>query len=565
MRAGITCSNPVGMRSLFIMLLLVCSVLAQPADLVFKGGQVYTMDASRSWAQAVAVKEGRIVYVGTDTGVQSWIGPGTEVVDLVGKMLLPGFHDSHVHPASGGLELLQCDLNQARSSEEVFQRIADYSAKHKNLDWIVGGGWQMPIFPAGQPNREQLDRLIPDRPAFITSSDAHTAWVNSKALESANIDAGTPDPPGGEIDRDLDGRPTGLLREEAITLVSQNLPPTTDQEYRRGLLAGLELANTHGITSLVDANATAPILKAYQRLSAEGRLSARVVTALFTDPKQGSEQVQALQALRDSVQDPLIRATSAKVYADGVIEAHTAALLEPYLDTGQRGITIWSEDRYRDLISELEKAGFQIHVHAIGDRAVRLTLDSFQESREQNENVDLRHQIAHLQLVSPTDIPRFRELGVVANFQPLWAYNDTFIRDLTVPVLGPERSRLLYTLKSFHEQGVTVVGGSDWSVTSINPLEAIQVGMTRTDPDQPSAAPLLPEQALELSDLLAAYTINGAYGMHQAEETGSIEVGKWADLIVLDRNLFEVLPREIGKVRVLQTILGGQTVFRSDV
>jgi hypothetical protein len=550
------------MRWLVILFFVTCTVLAQPADLVLKNGEVYTLDASRSWAQALAARDGRLVYVGTNGGAESFIGPETEVLDLDGKMVLPGFHDSHVHPASGGLELLLCDLNQAGSIDEVSQRITAYSSEHPKLEWIIGGGWQMPLFAAGQPNREQLDKLVPDRPAFLTSSDAHTAWVNTRALDLAGIDKDTEDPPGGKLDRDIEGRPTGLLREEAITLVSRLLPASTDDEYRQGLIAGLALANSYGITSLIEANATPPIVKAYRDLSADGLLSARVVAALSTDAKQGLEQVQALQEVRDSFRDPLLRATSVKVYADGVIEAHTAALLEPYLDQSHKGITIWPDDRYQDLISELEKAGFQIHVHAIGDRAVRLTLDSFQQAKARHGKNDLRHHIAHLQLVSPTDIPRFRELGVVANFQPLWAYNDTFIQDLTVPVLGSARSQHLYILKSFHKQGVTIVGGSDWSVTSINPLEAIQVGMTRLDPDDPSVAPLLPEQAMDLSDLLAAYTINGAYGMHQQTDTGSLEVGKYADLVVLEENLFEIPPTRIGQVRVLLTMLGGKIVYR---
>ena len=360
---------------------------------------------------------------------------------------------------------------------------------------------------------------------------------------------------------DAQGEPNGIVSEEAILLVSKLLPPSTSEEDLQGLLLGLTHANSFGITSFIEANATEQLVTAYQRAAAESKLTARVMMALSSDPQKGLEQLERLIALREKVKGPLLRATSVKVFADGVVEAHTAALLEPYLDEHHKGLTIWPEEIFEPFMVALDKAGFQVHVHAIGDRAIRNTLDALAKAREQNGNGGHRHQIAHLQLLSPADIPRFRELGVVANFQPLWGYNDSFMRKLTIPVLGAERSKWLYPLKSFHDLGTVIVGGSDWSVTSINPLEAIQVGLTRTDPDDPSAEPLCPEQALELGDLIAAYTINGAYGMHQEKQTGSIEVGKWADLVVLEKNLFEVKPEQIGKVPVLMTMLGGEIVY----
>ncbi|MCA9775429.1 MAG: amidohydrolase [Candidatus Eremiobacteraeota bacterium] len=551
-------------KALILLMMVSRPLWAQPADLVLRGGAIYTMDAARSWAAALAVDEGKIVYVGTETGVDKWIGEGTEVLELEGRMVLPGFHDSHVHPVSGGVELNQCDLNPATSVAEIEQKLTRYAAENPELEWVVGGEWQMPLFPDGQPTAAQLDRLIPDRPAFISSSDAHTVWVNSKALEAAGIGADTPDPEGGKIDRDVKGKPTGLLREEAIGLISKLLPEVSEQEYREGLLTGLAEANRYGITSLIEANATDPMVKAYRQLESEGLLTARVVAALYTNPKAGAAQVPGLVQRRKAAEGKLFRATSVKLFADGVIEAHTAALLEPYLDAAHRGISIWRKEDFEETVSALQKENFQIHVHAIGDRAIRETLDALDKAKTDNGFRDLRHQIAHLQLLSPGDIQRFRALGIVANFQPLWAYHDSFIEKLTIPVLGEERSNWLYPIKSFHDHGVAVVAGSDWSVTSINPLPAIQVGVTRTDPDEPNARPLLPEQAMTLPAMLALYTINGAYGMHQEEQTGSLEVGKAADLVILERNLFEVPVKDIGKVKVLRTILAGRTVYRSE-
>ena len=549
------------MRYLFL-LLLTLQVVAQPADFVIKGADIYTVDASRSWAQAIAVRAGKIVYVGAGDSLDAFIGEKTRVLDLKGKMVLPGFHDSHVHPASSGREMMQCDLSRARSVKDVEQIIRAYSESHPDGGWVVGGGWLMTVFPEGQPSKELLDRILPHRPGYFASSDAHTVWLNSKALEVAGITAQTPDPPGGKIGRDPRGEPNGLVSEEAILLVSKFLPPSSADEDLQGLLLGLAHANSFGITSLIEANATEELVAAYQRAESESKLTARVVMALSSDARQGVEQIERLLEVRKKVEGPLLRATSVKVFADGVVEAHTAALLEPYLDEHHKGLTIWPEEIFEPFLVALDKAGFQIHVHAIGDRAIRNALDAFAQARKLNGDGDHRHHIAHLQLLSPLDIPRFRELGVVANFQPLWGYNDSFMRKLTIPVLGAERAKWLYPLRSFHDLGTVIVGGSDWSVTSINPLEAIQVGLTRTDPDDPSAEPLCPEQALELGDLIAAYTINGAYGMHQEKQTGSIEVGKWADLVVLEKNLFEVEPRQIGKVRVLMTLLGGEIVYR---
>lgn len=546
---------------LLCLLFFIAPISAENADLVLKNGAVYTLDASRTWAQCLAVKEGRLVYVGSNEGVEPWLGESTKVEDLYGAMVLPGFHDSHVHPAISGVELLQCNLHEARSVDEVFQEIESYEASHSDKPWLVGGGWQVSLFPPGQPNKSQLDKIISHKPAFLASSDAHTAWVNSKALEMAGISADTPDPPGGQIERDERGHPTGLLREEAIQLVGHLLPASSPEEYRQGLLDGLAVAKQFGVTSLIEANASTPILEAYQRLERENLLTARVVAALSTDAKRGTEQVEELKLQRERYRGDLLRANSVKLYADGVIEGHTAALLEPYHGKGHRGLMIWPEAVYAEMISALDKAKFQIHVHAIGDRAIKNTLDQIEAAMTENGRWDSRHHLAHLQLLDPRDIPRFRNLGTIANLQPFWAFRDDFISKLTEPFLGPQRSQWLYPFRSFQEQGVTIVAGSDWSVTTMNPLRAIQVALTRSDPEVPEQEAWLAQQRMDLPSLLAWYTINGAYGMNQEKQTGSLEVGKWADLVVLEHNLFDLPKNKIGQVRVLKTVLAGKTVY----
>jgi predicted amidohydrolase YtcJ len=534
-----------------------------PADVLYLHGGVFTQDAARTTAEAVAIRGGRIVYVGTDAGAGAFRGPRTRVVDLTGKMLLPGFHDSHVHPVEGGLALSQCNLSGLESREAVFDAIRKYAAAHPGTSWIVGSGWELPLFPEANPTRQELDAVVADRPAYFSAADGHSAWVNTRALEVAGITRQTPDPDNGRIERDADGNPSGTLRESAERLVSSHIPPPTAADEQDALRRGLALANRFGITSFIEARATPQILAAYATLARASKLTARVVASLAVDPARGQAQVAELAREREANTIGRLRPIAAKIFADGVIESETAALLDPYLDRpGYRGRPNLEPQAFDRLAIALDRAGFQIHVHAIGDRAIRMALDALEAARKANGRDDTRPLIAHLELLEPEDIPRFRRLGVLADFQPLWAYEDSYIRTLTIPKLGKDRSRWLYPIGSVEKSGAIVVGGSDWPVTSMNPLEAIAVAVTRQDPDDPGSAPFIPEERVDLPDILAAYTINGAYASHEQKETGSIEVGKAADLVLLDRDLFEIPPRQIPSVRVIETVLEGRVVYR---
>jgi predicted amidohydrolase YtcJ len=475
-------------------------------------------------------------------------------------MVVPGFCDSHTHPVSSGVEMGQLSMGEAADRPAIESMISAYAASHPELEWVVGGGWNTTAWP-GDPTRQQLDALIPDRPAVFTTSDAHTAWVNSKALAAAGIDATTPDPPGGRIEHSADGSPSGLLREDAIELLSDHLPPVTREAYKQGALVGLRMAARYGITTVQEADATPEILQAYADLESEGRLTARVMASLHTEASLGPAQVEALQAQRAGWVSPLRHARGAKIFVDGVMESRTAALLEPYTGYPQdRGLLSWPETTLRQTVLALDAAGFQIHAHTIGDRAVRVMLDDLEAARASNGRRDARHHLAHLQLVDPADIPRFAQLGVVANIQPLWAYRDAFIRDLTEPVLGPRRSAAMYPFASLFRSGAVLVAGSDWSVSSMNPLQGMEVALTRSDPDQGGPS-WIPEQRLDLPTILAAYTINGAYLSFSERQTGSLEKGKQADLVVLERNLFDIPAEQIGEVRVLWTLLAGRPVY----
>lgn len=535
---------------------------AEPADLVLVNGHVYTVDAARSWAQAVAIRGGRIVAVGTSEAVKGEAGAATRVVDLEGRMVVPGFHDSHVHPIGGGIELGQCDLNGLDSREAVFDRVRQYAQAHPDAPWVVGGGFDLPLFPGGSPRREDLDRLVSDRPAFLSSADGHSAWVNSRALQIAGITARTPDPPGGRIERDASGEPSGTLRETAAELVGRHRPALEPADYREGLRRALAMANRFGITSLVEASADAPYLDAYRQASAAGTLSARVLVSQRVDPEQDESQVTAIVERSRAARGPRLQAGSAKIFADGVIEGGTAALLEPYLDRpGYLGELNFDPAVLARIVSALYRERIQVHVHAIGDRAIRVTLDALEVAQRETGWMDGRPHLAHIQLFAPADIPRFRRLGAIANFQPLWAYADAYVKELTEPRLGPGRSRWQYPLRSMLDTGAVVVGGSDWSVSSMNPLEAMQVAVTRRGLDETDGSAWIPEQRVSLADMIAAYTINGAYLRRMEHEVGSIEAGKLADLAIVDRNLFDVSPADIHKARVQATLLEGEVIW----
>lgn len=539
-----------------------CANAAPPravADLVLRNGTIATMDASRSWAQAIGVRAGRIVFVGTDSEATKWIGPRTRVTDLGGRLVLPSFHDSHVHPVTSGMELLTCNLNEADTADDVYAAIRQYATAHPAEKWIRGGGWQLPIFPGASPTKAQLDAIVADRPALLYAADGHSSWANSRALAIAGVTKATPDPPNGRIERDANGEPTGTLREDASALVSRFAPEPSHADHVEGLRLALKKANGFGITSLYEANADEEVLAAYKELDDGGELTARVHVALEMDLAKGVAEIPRLVELRRRFAGKRLSVDAVKIFADGVIEAQTAALLEPYVNRpGDSGKPNIEPDALRKLVAALDRAGFQVHVHAIGDRAIRMSLDAFEHARSVNGVRDSRHHIGHLELIDPADIPRFRRLGVIANFQPLWAYADPYITDLTEPVLGPARSRWLYPIRSVLATGAVVVCGSDWSVSSLNPLDAIQVAITRRGLEDSGGKTWIPEEVADLPSIIAGYTINGAYLTRSERETGSIEVGKSADLVVLDRNIFDCPPGEIHRANVEQLYFEGR-------
>lgn len=536
---------------------------ARTADLVLRNGRIYTVDATRSWAEAIGISNGRIVYVGTDADAEAVIGPSTQVVDLDGRMLLPGFQDIHIHPISGGIEASTCDLNGLGTVDAYLEEIANCAQRHKDAEWITGGGWSMAAFgPGANASRKLLDEIVPDRPVILTSADGHSAWVNSKALEIAGITADTPDPVDGIIDREPGtGNPLGSLQEGAMSLVNRHAPAIDLETRTSGLQYAIRMLNDYGITSIQDAAVTEESLEAYRALDDRGELSLRVVGSQWWEREGGLEQIEEFKALREQYTKGRVDASTVKIMQDGVMENYTAAMLEPYLGQGgKKGIPMVEPETLNSAVTALDAEGFQVHFHAIGDAAIRQCLDAVEAAQAANGFRGNRHHISHLELIDPADIPRFRDLNVVANFQPLWAYADDYITELTVPFIGPDRSQWLYPIASVHRSGGMVAFGSDWSVSTANPFHQIETAVTRMGATGNTTEPFLPEQRIDLPLAIAAFTIHAAWVNRQETDTGSIEAGKYADLIVLDRNLFTLDPVDISETQVLMTMIEGQVV-----
>ena len=537
------------------------------ADLVLTGGHVHTVDAVQPRAEAVAVRGDRIVAVGAARDVAAHIGRRTRVVDLSGRLLLPGFQDAHVHPISSGVEQLQCELNDVRGRDALLAAIRTYATDHPDDPWILGGGWAMPDFLHGTPRREDLDAIVADRPVFLPNKDGHSAWVNSKALELAGIDRDTLDPADGRIERDPDGTPSGTLHEGASTIVERLTPRVDDDTMARGLRGAQSYLHSLGITAWQDAIVEPRDEGIYRRASDEGWLTARVEGAMWWEHERGLDQVDELAERSRTGSRPGFRLNSVKLMEDGVLETFTGAMLEPYLGedgrpTANRGLAFFDPATLAEAVTRIDAAGLQPHFHAIGDRAVREALDAVAAARRANGASDTRPHVAHIQVIHPDDIPRFAALGVVANAQPLWACHEAQMDDLTIPFLGPERTAWQYPFGSLLRAGARLAMGSDWSVSSADPLAEIEVAVERRmAPPEGSGRVLFPQERLTLEQAVEAFTLGSAFANHLDGETGTVQAGKQADLVVVDRDLFAPDAGPPNQAKVLLTLVGGNVVF----
>ena len=543
---------------------------------VFRNGSVFDGRRHRP-GEALVVEDGRVLAVAPAAALPA-SGRHVEVVDLAGGLVSPGFVDAHVHAVQGGLERLRCDLSGWSSRSEYLAAVAAYAAARPAEPWIVGGGWALSAFPGGVATAADLDAAVPDRPAYLLNRDHHGAWVNSRAMELAGLDAQTPDPPDGHLDRDRVGRPVGTLHEGAMALVGRLLPATGAEMHYRALLEGQRHLHSVGVTGWQDAilgdyAGIEDPSDSYLQAARSGDLTAWVVGALWWDRDRGLDQIPELVERRAALCRGRLRATSVKVMQDGIVENGTAALSEPYLGaggrpTGNRGHSFVPGEELVEVVPALAAAGFQVHVHAIGDRAVREALDAFTAARVRDRArpdgaAPLRHHIAHLQVVHPHDVPRFAELGVTATCQALWACLDDQMVELTLPVLGEPRAGWQYPFGALHRAGAALAMGSDWPVSSPDPLQAIHVAVNRKAHGASGRAgheAFLPGQALDLTTAFSAYTVGSARLNHR-DECGLLAPGWVADLVVLDRDPFAGPVDEIGAARVVSTWVDGRPVF----
>jgi len=540
------------------------------ADVVLRNGKIYTADPARSFQQSIAFTGNSIVAVGDDDEVTPLIGPATKVVDLGGKLVLPGLIDTHTHLIGGAINGTKCSLADVKPTLEALKPVIQECLARKPGDadnWFEAVQLDNYGFEA---TARDLDSIEETRPIVLAGNDGHTAWVNSRALDLLRITARTPDPEGGKIGRDPSGAPTGLLVDGALELIEGKFPSPSVEQQASLTDAELKKMSADGITSLMDTCVESTEQDVWRSLYKNGKLDMRVrMTICVDDPNDDREETVArlVATSKEGDVDPnFLRAGVLKVFADGVMEypAQTAALLRPYCDadgkpTKSVGELYFDPERFARLVQKLDAAGIALHVHAIGDRAVRTTLDAFAAARAANGERDNRHQIAHLQLVDPADFPRFKELGVIADFQLLWARREPATEGPLEPYLGPDRYRYLYPAGSLHAAGAMIVGGSDWDVSSYNPFRAFQTAVTRTGGK--GQKPLNIDERLPLTTAVDAYTINAAFAMKQDATTGSLEVGKRADLVVLDRDIFSVDPYTIADTIVIATYLDGRLVY----
>ncbi len=537
-----------------------------PADTVVVNARIYTVNAAQPWAEALAIRGDRIVAVGAARDIDPYRGRSTQVIDAKGRLLLPGFTDCHIHFMEGSLGLLHVDLNGAATPREIQKRVTDYAISHPKEEWILGMGWTYPVFaPSGMPDRKILDEVVLDRPVLLEAFDGHSSWANSKALAIAGITASTPDPPNGKIVRDREGQATGALLEEAGGLVRKFAPKPTVEERMAALRKGLQEANRVGLVRVHSAGGDFEWLNLYDQLRQKGELTVRQYIAFFLDPPElTGAAIESIEQARNTYHDDWIAAGAVKTMLDGVVEAHTAAMLTPYSDDATKsGKLFWDPDKYRQAIAEIDRRGFQIFTHAIGDRAVRLALDAFQEAAAKNGNKDPRPRVEHIETITAADIPRFGKLGAIASFQPLHAYPDEDTLQIWARNAGPERAGRGWVWHSIELSGGRLAFGSDWPVVTLNPWPGVQNALTRQTTDGRPEGGWLPQERISLENTIKAYTLGAAIAGRREKTEGSLEPGKLADLIVLSQNLFEIPPSQTGKTEVLLTMVGGRTVYQA--
>ncbi len=546
---------------------------ATPADAVLIHARIYTVNPKHPWAEALAIRDGKLLAVGAAKELARYRGPATKVIDAKNRLVLPGFTDCHVHFMDGSLALGQISLDDAKDIAEVQKRVQAYAASHPNDAWLLGRGWSYPLFPpTGLPDKKYLDAVVSDRPVYLEGFDGHTWWANSKALEAAHINKDTVDPPGGAfVRKPATGEPTGAIKEDAADAVVRRPIPQPSREAKlQALRAGLDQAKRAGLVRvhvLGGVNAGRDDLQnidLLEELRRNNELTLRFYLAYRLDPPEvTASQLREIVQARNRYSDGWIAAGSAKFFLDGVIETHTAAMLAPYSDNPPlSGELLWGQDKYKRWVAELDQRGIQVFTHAIGDRAIRVALDAYENAAKTNGTKDARHRIEHIEAVSAADIPRFGQLGVIASMQPLHAYPDDDTLKSWLPSAGPERAQRAWAWHSIQAAGGVLAFGSDWPIVTLNPWPGVQNAVTRQTTNGEPRGGWIPRERISLADAIRGYTLNAAFAGRREKTEGSLEAGKVADLIVVSQDVFKVNPLQLGATRVLLTMVGGRVVYQ---
>ena len=537
------------------------------ADTLVVNARLYTVNSRQPWAEALAVRGGNIVAVGTAAQIEKYRGPSTRVIDAGGRLILPGFTDCHIHFMDGSLSLQRINVEDVKTIAGIQEAVRKFAAAHPKDSWILGRGWSYDVFgKAALPDKKYLDEVVPDRPVLLEGYDGHTYWANSKALAAAGITRNTPDPPNGKIVRDAQGEPTGALKEDAaVELVQRVVPQPSREERLQALRQGMAAANKAGLVRVHSAGGDFAYLDLLNELRGRGQLTLRFyVSDIARPPQLTAEEIAKLEHARAQYHDQWISGGAVKFFLDGVVESHTAAMLQPYADDpSQSGKLFWEPDKYKQAVAELNGRGFQVFTHAIGDRAVRLALDSYEASYQANKAKDLRDRVEHIETISAADISRFGQLGVIASMQPLHSYPDADTLKVWSPNIGPERTTRAWVWHSIATSGGRLAFGSDWPVVTLSPWPGVQTALTRQTAEGTPTGGFVPSEHITLPQTIEAYTLGAAYAGHREKTEGSLQPGKVADLIVLNQDLFKIPANQANKTQVLLTMVGGKVVYQA--
>ncbi len=554
-------------RSRFLSVLLFILATGQgwarEPDLILKNGRIWTGNDKSSWAEAIAIEGNRIARVGANDEVGKSAGLRTKVIDLAGKLVIPGINDAHTHFLSGSLGLFEVDLVGARSLESIQKRVKDFAAAHPEAPWITGAGWEYSYLPGKElPNRSALDAAVADRPVFLRAYDGHTGWANSRALELAGIGRNRKYQGFGEIVLDpRTGHPTGILKEGAMSLVRSKIPPPSRETKLAALRKGLQMAASLGITSFQNASGDPEELSLYEALLNDNELTARVSMAMSLSPGTTQEDIDRIAKLKAKYSKGLLHVGAVKIILDGVIESHTAAMLDPYSDMPDTsGIPSYSQAELNRLVLLSDKAGLQVYIHAIGDRAVQMALDAYDRALRLDGRHDARFRIEHIETIAQADIARFARLGVLASMEPIHA--DPGTNGVWVPAVGEERCKRAFAWRSLEKAGARLVFSSDWpAAISVDPMRGIQCAVTRRTIEGDPPRGWIPDERVSVETSLRAYTQNGAYASFEEDAKGTLQKGKLADLVVLSQDLFKIAPMEIYRTKVVMTVFDGKIIY----